>query len=64
MSEGDASAHIALLLDLPDGALVVIRNRRCLLDNKPVLLSKSYLPATLVAGSAITQPDTKAAAKP
>lgn len=58
VSEGGAPAHIALLLDLPDGAPVVIRNRRYLLDNKPVLLAKSYLPATLVAGSAITQPDT------
>lgn len=58
VSEGDAPAHIALLLDLPDGAPVVVRNRQYLLDNKPVLLSKSYLPAAMVAGSAITQPDT------
>ena len=29
-----------------------------MLDGKPVLLSTSYLPASIVAGSAITQEDT------
>lgn len=39
---------------------MIVRRRRFVLDGKPVLLSTSYLPAALVAGSAITQPDTGA----
>jgi GntR family transcriptional regulator len=35
-----------------------VRSRRFVLDDKPVLLATSYLPADLVAGSAITQEDT------
>lgn len=35
-----------------------VRSRRFVLDDKPVLLSTSYLPADMVAGSAITQEDT------
>jgi GntR family transcriptional regulator len=41
-----------------DGARVCVRRRRYVLDGKPVLLSTSYLPAELVAGTAIAQPDT------
>jgi GntR family transcriptional regulator len=46
-------AHIRLLLDLPDdlGDLVIARSRRYVLDGKPVLLSISYLPAELAAGT-------------
>jgi GntR family transcriptional regulator len=46
-------AHIRLLLDLPgDPAVrVVARSRRYVLDGKPVLLSVSYLPAELAAGT-------------
>ncbi|CAM5312780.1 hypothetical protein TPAU25S_00923 [Tsukamurella paurometabola] len=34
------------------------RRRRFVLHNKPVLLATSYLPLSVVAGSAITQKDT------
>lgn len=47
----------ALGLDSPDAA-VCVRSRRFVLDDKPVLLSVSYLPAALAAGTAITEPDT------
>jgi GntR family transcriptional regulator len=55
--EIDPPGRISALLDLPGEAKVVIRSRRYALDGKPVLLSRSYLPADLVAGSPITQPD-------
>lgn len=35
-----------------------MRRRRFVLDDKPVLLATSYLPTSMVAGSAITQADT------
>lgn len=54
----DPPSGAALLLDLQDSARVVVRSRRYVLDGKPVLLSTSYLPADLVAGSPITLPDT------
>ncbi|MFD7383639.1 GntR family transcriptional regulator [Streptomyces anulatus] len=57
VGEGNASETAARVLGL-DGARVWIRSRRFVLDGKPVLLSTSYLPASLVEGSAITEPDT------
>ncbi|MEV8445737.1 GntR family transcriptional regulator [Streptomyces parvus] len=56
--EGPASENVARVLGLEEGERVWIRSRRFVLDGKPVLLSTSYLPAPLVEGSAITQPDT------
>jgi GntR family transcriptional regulator len=56
--EDDAPSHTALLLGLDEDARVIIRSRRYVLDGKPVLMARSYLPAQLVSGSAITQPDT------
>jgi GntR family transcriptional regulator len=56
--EEDATSHATILLALHDGDRVFVRRRRYVLDGKPVLLARSYLPAKLVAGSAITQPDT------
>ncbi|MDJ1640880.1 UTRA domain-containing protein [Streptomyces sp. J15] len=56
--EGPASENVARVLGLEEGERVWIRSRRFVLDSKPVLLSTSYLPAPLVEGSAITQPDT------
>jgi GntR family transcriptional regulator len=56
--EDDAPEHVALLLDLSEDERVTIRSRRYVLDTKPVLLSRSYLPTKIVAGSPITQPDT------
>jgi GntR family transcriptional regulator len=51
--------RIRLLLDLPDDeeAKVVARSRRYVLDGKPVLLSVSYLPAELAAGTMIEYKD-------
>jgi GntR family transcriptional regulator len=45
--------HIRVLLDLPDDpeAGVIARSRRYVLEGKPVLLSVSYLPAALAAGT-------------
>jgi GntR family transcriptional regulator len=52
-------AHVRLLLDLADDADagVIARSRRYLLDSKPVLLSVSYLPATLAAGTMMEYQD-------
>jgi GntR family transcriptional regulator len=51
--------HIRVLLDLPDDpeAWVVARSRRYVLDGKPVLLSISYLPAELAAGTMMEYQD-------
>jgi GntR family transcriptional regulator len=56
--EDTPPSHAALLLDLAEDARVIVRRRRYVLDGKPVLFSRSYLPATLVSGSLIAQPDT------
>ncbi|EMF24625.1 GntR family transcriptional regulator [Streptomyces gancidicus BKS 13-15] len=45
-------------MDLAAEAVMCVRRRRFLVDSKPVLLATSYLPLSLVAGSAITQEDT------
>lgn len=58
VEEGTASENAARVLGLDEGESVCVRSRRFVLDGKPVLLSTSYLPAPLVEGSAITQPDT------
>ncbi len=58
VSQDDPPPRAAILLRLGDGERVIVRDRRYLLDGKPVLLARSYLPASLVAGSQITQPDT------
>ena len=51
--------HIRVLLDLPDDpdARVIARSRRYVLDRKPVLLSVSYLPAELAAGTMMEYPN-------
>lgn len=56
--EEQAPSHAALLLGLADDERVIVRSRRYVLDGKPVLSSRSYLPAALVSGSSIAQPDT------
>ncbi|MFC9228626.1 GntR family transcriptional regulator [Streptomyces decoyicus] len=60
VDEEQASGDVAARLDIAPGDAVTVRRRRFVLDGKPVLLSTSYLPADLVAGSAIAQPDTGA----
>ncbi|MFD3412966.1 GntR family transcriptional regulator [Streptomyces cyaneofuscatus] len=56
--EGAAAENVARVLGLGEGESACIRSRRFVLDGKPVLLATSYLPASLVAGSAIAQRDT------
>ncbi|MGC0383500.1 GntR family transcriptional regulator [Streptomyces sp. SAI-129] len=58
VSEEAAPDNVAAVLDLAEEETVCVRRRRFVLDGKPVLLATSYLPAPLVAGSAITQEDT------
>ncbi|MGW2515963.1 GntR family transcriptional regulator [Streptomyces sp. NPDC001617] len=48
---------VGRVLDLADEETVCVRRRRYVLDEKPVLLATSYLPTSVVAGSAITQAD-------
>lgn len=55
----DPPDRVRLLLDLPEASTqVLVRRRRFVLDGKPVLLSASYLPADVTAGSLIEQEDT------
>jgi GntR family transcriptional regulator len=58
VSEADAPEHVHALLGLEQGARAVLRSRRYVLDGKPVLLSRSWLPATIASGTPIAQPDT------
>lgn len=51
-------AAVAAVLGIGEDANVCVRRRRFVLDGKPVLLSTSYLPAGLVAGTAVTRPET------
>lgn len=58
VTEQGAPEHVARVLGVDPGAPMCVRQRRFVLDGKPVLLSTSYLPAVLVAGTAITREDT------
>jgi GntR family transcriptional regulator len=60
VSEVDAPDHVRALLGLPEDAKVVLRSRRFVLDGKPVLVSRSWLPAAIALGTAIAQRDTGA----
>jgi GntR family transcriptional regulator len=50
--------HVRELLGLAVDASAVVRSRRFVLDGKPVLLSRSWLPASIASGTAITSTDT------
>ncbi|MFF7684561.1 GntR family transcriptional regulator [Streptomyces syringium] len=58
VDEQPAHQRIAAVLDVAPAAPVCVRRRRYVLDGEPVMLSTSYLPTALVAGSPITRPDT------
>ncbi|RKT16133.1 GntR family transcriptional regulator [Streptomyces sp. 1114.5] len=58
VAERAAPDHVSRVLGVDPGAPMCVRHRRFVLDGKPVLLSTSYLPAGLVAGTAITREDT------
>lgn len=50
-------AHVVSALGLEQGADVWVRDRRYVVEGEPVMLATSYLPAVLVEGSPITEPD-------
>jgi GntR family transcriptional regulator len=56
--ETEAPKHVRALLGLGQDARAVLRSRRYVLDGKPVLLSRSWLPAAIGAGTPIARPDT------
>jgi GntR family transcriptional regulator len=58
VTEAEPPAHVRDLLALPADTTTVLRSRRFVLDGKPVLLSRSWLPASIAAGTAIAEPDT------
>ncbi|MEU3711639.1 GntR family transcriptional regulator [Streptomyces catenulae] len=58
VSEESAPQAVADVLRIAPREAVCVRSRRFSLDGKPVLLATSYLPAALVAGSAIVRKDT------
>lgn len=49
---------VARELNLSDDARTVVRRRRYVLDDKPVLISTSYFPSAIAADTPIAQPDT------
>ncbi|MFI6981530.1 GntR family transcriptional regulator [Embleya sp. NPDC050154] len=58
VNEVAAPRQVARALGLDSQDLVLVRSRRFLVDEKPVQLATTYYPASLVAGSAITQQNT------
>lgn len=58
VTEQDVPDHIAGALGMSEGERACARSRRFVLDGKPVLLSTSYLPMSVVGGSAVTQEDS------
>ncbi|KUL38557.1 GntR family transcriptional regulator [Streptomyces sp. NRRL F-4489] len=58
VSEGPAPAGVAEVLGIGAGEAACVRSRRFVLDGKPVLLARSFLPVEVVAGSAIAREDT------
>lgn len=52
-----APAEVTERLRLPDGADVVVRSRRYLVDGRPVQTAISYLPADIAGGTPIAEPD-------
>ena len=58
VSETQAPDRVRSLLGLMPEATVVQRTRRYLLDGKPVLLSRSWLPAAIAADTPVARPET------
>ncbi|MGX1630809.1 GntR family transcriptional regulator [Streptomyces albidoflavus] len=58
VTEEPAPERISVVLGVEAESKVCVRRRRFVLDGKPVLLATSYLPAPIVAGSAITEENT------
>ncbi|MEU6392860.1 GntR family transcriptional regulator [Streptomyces sp. NPDC046939] len=58
VSDEVAPERVGAVLDLAAEDTVCVRRRRFVLDDKAVLLAVSYLPSSLVTGTAITRLDT------
>lgn len=58
VTETEPPAHIRDMLGLQPDEKTVRRFRRFLIDGKPVMVSRSWLPASVAAGTAIAQEDT------
>lgn len=58
ISEAQPPGRVRALLEMPEGSAAVLRSRRYTVDGKPVMLSRSWLPFGLAAGTAIMQADT------
>ncbi|WP_191872011.1 GntR family transcriptional regulator [Streptomyces filipinensis] len=56
--EAPAPDDVARILELEEGAAVVVRDRLFAVEGEPVQAAVSYLPADLVRASPITQEDT------
>ena len=59
IGRAQAPEHVRALIGLDDSATEVVRrSRRFVLDDKPVLMSVSWLPAAVAGGTQIEQSDT------
>lgn len=56
--EAQAAGYVADVLGLEPGEPIIVRDRRYLLDGRPVLRAVSSLPASIAAGTPIAQEDT------
>src|SRR5580700_7651980 len=57
VSESQPPAEVADRLGISDDATVVVRSRRYLLDDRPVEMAVSYIPADLARGTPISDPN-------
>lgn len=58
VTEQPAAADVAAVLGIAAGAPLCVRDRRFMLDGRPVMTSRSQLSADLVAGTAIGREDS------
>jgi GntR family transcriptional regulator len=58
VTETAAGPHVAAALDITEDAPVVVRDRRYLLDGRPVMLGVSSYPADIAVGTQIAEHDT------
>lgn len=56
--ETEPTGRVRKLLGLPGAATTIMRSRRFLIDGKPVMVSRSWLPASIAAGTQIAEADT------
>ena len=56
--EAAAPGWVAEALNLPAEATVIVRGRRYRVEGEPVQVATSYLPAGLVRGTRVAEPDT------